>query len=79
MVKGLRTRCGITIDELKWDVDKKKVYVSLDWDKTEGINVVCRNYEIEKSDMKGRIDDNYNFMLYREGREVSYASQSEKA
>ena len=48
MVKGLRTRCGITIDELKWDVDKKKVYVSLDWDKTEGINVVCRNYEIEK-------------------------------
>ena len=28
--------------------DKKKVYVSLDWDKTEGINVVCRNYEIEK-------------------------------
>lgn len=29
---------------------------------------------IEKSDMKGRTDDNYNFMLYREGREVSYAS-----
>lgn len=48
MVKGLRTRCGITIDELKWDVNKKKVYVSLDWGKTEGINVVCRNYEIEK-------------------------------
>ena len=48
MVKGLRTRCGITIDELKWDVDKKKVYVSLDWGKAEGINVVCRNYEIEK-------------------------------
>lgn len=48
MVKGLRTRCGITINELKWEVDKKKVYVSLDWDKTEGINVVCRNYEIEK-------------------------------
>lgn len=58
MVKGLRTRCGITIDELKWDVDKKKVYVSLDW---------------------GNADDNYNFMLYREGREVSYASQGEKA
>ena len=49
MVKGLRTRCGLTIDKLKWDVDNKKVYVSLDWDKTEGINVVCRNYEIEKN------------------------------
>lgn len=34
--------------------------------------------KLKKSDMKGRIDDNYNFMLYREGREVSYASQSEK-
>ena len=29
--------------------------------------------------MKGGTDDNYNFMLYREGWEVSYASQSEKA
>ena len=48
MVKGLRTRCGITIDELKWDVDKKKVYVSLDWDKADNINIVCNNYEIEK-------------------------------
>ena len=35
--------------------------------------------KLKKSDMKGRIDDNYNFMLYREGREVSYASQNEKA
>ena len=35
--------------------------------------------KLKKSDMKGRIDDNYNFMLYREGREVAYASQSEKA
>lgn len=35
--------------------------------------------KLKKSDMKGRIDDNYNFMLYREGREVSYASHSEKA
>ncbi len=35
--------------------------------------------KLKKSDMKGRIDDNYNFMLYREGREVSYASQGEKA
>ena len=34
---------------------------------------------LKKSDMKGRADDNYNFMLYREGREVSYASQGEKA
>lgn len=34
--------------------------------------------KLKKSDMKGRIDDNYNFMLYREGWEVSYASQSEK-
>ena len=48
MVKGLRTRCGITIDELKWDVDKKKVYVSLDWNKADNINIVCNNYEIEK-------------------------------
>lgn len=78
MVKGLRTRCGITIDELKWDVDKKKVYVSLDWGNADEINIVCGKYEIEKSDMKGRADDNYNFMLYREGREVSYASQGEK-
>lgn len=35
--------------------------------------------KLKKSDMKGRIDDNYNLMLYREGWEVSYASQSEKA
>lgn len=48
MVKGLRTRCGITIDKLKWDVDKKKVYVSLDWGKADNINIVCRNYRIEK-------------------------------
>lgn len=52
MVKGLRTRCGITIDELKWDVDKKKVYVSLDWGNADEINIVCGKYEIEKSDMK---------------------------
>uniref|UniRef100_UPI003FEE8301 glycosyl hydrolase family 95 catalytic domain-containing protein n=1 Tax=Lachnospira eligens TaxID=39485 RepID=UPI003FEE8301 len=48
MVKGLRTRCGITIDELKWDVDKKKVYVSLDWGNADEINIVCGKYEIEK-------------------------------
>ena len=48
MVKGLRTRCGIMIDELKWDVDKKKVYVSLDWGKADEINIVCGKYEIEK-------------------------------
>ena len=35
--------------------------------------------KLKKSEMKGRTDDNYNFMLYREGWEVSYASQSEKA
>lgn len=35
--------------------------------------------KLKKSDMEGRTDDNYNFMLYREGREVSYASQGEKA
>ena len=35
--------------------------------------------KLKKSDMEGRTDDNYNFMLYREGWEVSYASQSEKA
>ena len=35
--------------------------------------------KLKKSDTKGRADDNYNFMLYREGWQVSYASQSEKA
>ena len=48
MVKGLRTRCALTIDELKWDVDKKKVYVSLDWGNADEINIVCGKYEIEK-------------------------------
>ena len=28
MVKGLRTRCGITIDELKWDDENKRVLMS---------------------------------------------------
>ena len=33
---------------LKWDVDKKKVYVSLDWGNADEINIVCGKYEIEK-------------------------------
>ena len=53
---------------LRWDVDKKKVYVSLDWGNADEINIVCGNTRLKKSDMKGRADDNYNFMLYREGR-----------
>ena len=30
------------------DVDKKKVYVSLDWGNADEINIVCGKYEIEK-------------------------------
>ena len=55
MVKGLRKRCGIMIDEFKWDVDKKKVYVSLDWGKADEINIVCGKYEIEKIGHKVKV------------------------
>ena len=34
--------------EFKWNVDKKKVYVSLDWGNADEINIVCGKYEIEK-------------------------------
>ena len=43
-----QTHERILTDELKWDVDKKKVYVSLDWGNADEINIVCGKYEIEK-------------------------------